>query len=99
MGGRSSSWTCMQFRHAQDRLEDVPSDLMEEVTLALCNAKPCCLDPFWARPAQEKILAVASPLQRSAQYFRLLKQFYKHYRPASLNEEKRHSLQRLVWGV
>ena len=77
---------------------DVPADLLDTALGKLTEAKPCCLDPFWALPVQQQVLAVENEEDKKKLFFTLVKDFFDDYRPSSLKEEQQHSVQRKAAG-
>ena len=76
-------------------LDEVPADAFQTALDEFCNMKECCLDPHWAAQAQKSVLQSSD---RASSYFNIIKDFFKNFRPTSLNEEKKHSVQRKAAG-
>lgn len=76
-------------------LDEVPADRLQQAVNAFCKMDECCLDPFWSMPAQKRVQAADDKL---ACFFDLVKEFFRNFRPTSLNEEKKHSTQRKFAG-
>ena len=66
-----------------------------EALQAACEMPPCCLDPTWGQPVQERIKAAAD---KEACFAKHMTQFLQSFRSSSLQEEFSHALQRTIAG-
>lgn len=76
-------------------LDDVPAENLRQAVNDFLKMDSCCLDPHWALPAQKRVKESEDP---HACLFKVAKDFFKHFRPCSLKEEKKHSVQRKIAG-
>ena len=65
---------------------------VEDAKKKFLALRPCCLDPFWSKPLQEKVAA------DKMEFGNAIKQFFASLRPVSLREEQAHTIQRLAAG-
>lgn len=62
------------------------------LTDAFKSERPCCLDPFWAKPVQQRVLSGQVKLEDVAHAY------WKTFRSTSLREEQGHRIQRVFAG-
>ena len=65
---------------------------VEEAKKKFLSLKPCCLDPYWSQPVQQKVASGEWDFKGAVQ------QYFKSFRPVSLREEQCHTIQRRIAG-
>lgn len=63
---------------------------MEAAKTKFLDMEPCCLDPFWSRPLQQKVRSGVLDFKQ------VVVDYFASFRPVSLREEQNHVIQRYV---
>ena len=74
--------------------ETVATDAIRLPLQELVRCNDCCLDPFWGLPVKQHLASLATEDEKLRFFFHVVQEFWKGHRPASLKEEKKHSIQR-----
>lgn len=67
-------------------------------TVEFLGMRPCCLDPFWARPIQQELQQLNDIEEQVSQFQRHIKTFAGNCRGVSSREENMHATQRVSAG-
>ena len=65
---------------------------VEKAKADFLSLRPCCLDPYWSKPAQARVKT------GELDFLSIVQDYFSSLRPVSLREEQNHTIQRVISG-